>query len=80
MAIPAAGYLLGLVLVMVVSGATALEVRVWPKLVGAAAVLALGATAAVAVTVIGTAAVLAGLAAAMVIGGDQARLDPTVRN
>ncbi len=42
-AVPAAGYLLGLVLVMAVTGATALEARVWPKLVGAATVLAVGA-------------------------------------
>lgn len=68
-AIPAAGYLLGLVLVMVVSGATGMEARVWPKLAGAAAVLALGATASVPVTVVGTALVMVALAAAMVLDG-----------
>ena len=70
-AVPAAGYLLGLVLVLVVSGATALEVRVWPKVLGAVAVAALGATASVPVTVVGTAVVMAGRGAAMVLDGAQ---------
>ena len=68
-AIPAAGYLLGLVLVMAVTGATAREVRVWPKLAGAAVVLTLGATTPVPTTVAGTAFVLAGLATAMLLDG-----------
>ncbi|MBX3285955.1 MAG: low temperature requirement protein A [Actinobacteria bacterium] len=68
-AVPAAGYLLGLVLVLVVSGATALAVRVWPKAVGAVAILVLGAVASVPVTAAGAALVLAGLATAMVLDG-----------
>jgi low temperature requirement protein LtrA len=68
-AIPAAGYLLGLVAVMAVTGAVAAELRIWPKLLGAATVLALGSAASVPVTVVGTAAVLAGLAGAMVLDG-----------
>lgn len=62
-AVPAATYLVGLVGVMLVNGLTLGAARVWPKLVGAAVVLVLGATTDVAVTAAGSALVLLALTA-----------------
>jgi low temperature requirement protein LtrA len=66
-AVPAAGFLLGLTLVMRLVGFRLLEPRVAPKLAGAAAVLALGALATPVVTVAGVAVVMVVLALAMVL-------------
>jgi hypothetical protein len=66
-AIPIAGYLLGLALVMMLSGTSPLDPMVLPKFAGAAVLLAIGAVAPVAVTVAGCAAVMATLALSMVV-------------
>ena len=66
-AVPVAGYLLGLVLVMVVTGTSLTSDRVLPKLVGAAVVLVAGATLPVAGSVAACAAVLVVLAGWMVL-------------
>lgn len=68
-AVPTAGFLLGLVVVLLVTGASVLAPRVWPKVAGAMAALAIGAVASVPVAVVGCALVLTGLAAAMVLDG-----------
>ncbi len=66
-AIPIAGYLLGLALVMMLTGTPPLDPMVLPKFAGAAVLLAIGAVAPVAVTVAGCAAVMATLALWMVV-------------
>ena len=66
---PVAGFLLGLVLVMMVTGTPPLDERVYPKFGGAAAVLVIGALAPVAAAVAGVAAVMVVLAAWMVLTG-----------
>ena len=66
---PVAGYLLGLALVMIVTGTPPTDERVYPKFAGAVVVLAVGALAPVAATVAGAAAVLVVLAAWMVVSG-----------
>jgi low temperature requirement protein LtrA len=66
-AIPLAGYLLGLALVMMLTGVSPLDPLVLPKFAGAAVLLAIGAVAPVAVTVAGCAAVMAALALLMVV-------------
>jgi hypothetical protein len=68
-AVPAAGFLLGLALVMVLCGTPALSRRVWPKWAAACVILAIGAVASAAATVVVCAAVMAGMAAAMVLAG-----------
>lgn len=64
-AVPMATYLLGLALVMVVSGARGRERRIWAKVVGATAMVAIGLTLPVAATVVGCAVVMVSLAAFM---------------
>jgi low temperature requirement protein LtrA len=74
-AVPVAGYLLGLALVMVITGTRATDQRVYPKLGGATAMLVLGASASVAVTVAGCAlvmVVMAGWMVASTVEGGQA--------
>ena len=66
-AVPVTGYLLGLVLVMLVTGTPARSPRIYPKLAGVAAILLLGAVASVAVAVAGSAAVMLVLAGWMVV-------------
>ncbi|QXC61549.1 low temperature requirement protein A [Aquihabitans sp. G128] len=69
-AVPAATYLLGLVLVMLVNGLRLGQIRVWPKIVGAVLMLVLGATAGVVETAGGCAAVMLVLTAWMVLDAD----------
>jgi low temperature requirement protein LtrA len=69
-AVPVAGYLLGLALVMMVTGTPPNDERVYPKFGGAAAVLVIGALAPVAAAVAGSAAVMVVLATWMVLTGD----------
>ena len=77
-AVAVAGYLLGLVLVMLVTGAPVRSSLIYPKLVGATAILLLGALAPVAMAVAGSAAVMVVLAGWMVVStGD--RPDEAVR-
>lgn len=77
-AVAVAGYLLGLVLVMLVTGAPVRSSLIYPKLVGATAILLLGALAPVALAVAGSAAVMLVLAGWMVVStGD--RPDEAVR-
>jgi low temperature requirement protein LtrA len=66
-AVPVAAYLLGLVLVMLMTGFSPTDEGVYSKLGGAAAVLVIGALAPVAGAVVGSAAVLAVLATWMVL-------------
>jgi low temperature requirement protein LtrA len=66
-AVPVGLYLLGLVIVMVVTGTPLSDERVYPKLGGATAVLVIGALAPVGVTVAGSAAVMTVLATWMVL-------------
>jgi len=68
-AVPAAGFLLGLVVVMLVTGAAVVDRKVWPKVAGATALVLAGLVAPVAVTVVACAAVMAGLATWMVFDG-----------
>jgi low temperature requirement protein LtrA len=72
-AIPAAGYLLGLALVMVLTGRSPLSPYVYPKWTGAIVLAVIGALAPAAATVVVCAAVVAGLAAGMVIAGPPPR-------
>lgn len=69
-AVPTAAYLLGLVLVMLVNGSRIGEIRVWPKLVGAAVMLLIGTTASVTVTAGGCAAVMLVLTTWMILDPD----------
>ena len=71
-AVPVAGFLLGLVLVMALTGTPARSPRIYPKLAGAAVVLVLGSVASPAVTVAGSAAVMLVLTVSMVLSSDQA--------
>jgi low temperature requirement protein LtrA len=66
-AVPSAGYLLGLALIMLLAGRAPLDPVVLPKFLGAAALLAIGAVAPVAASVAGSAAVMAALALWMVV-------------
>ena len=66
-ATPTAGFLFGLVLIMVLTGTRLLDIRVWPKLVAGATVLIIGYTASVPVTVVSCAAILLVLALWMVV-------------
>jgi low temperature requirement protein LtrA len=71
-AVPAAGFLLGLALVMVITGTRAINARVWPKLAGATAMLLVGLLASPTTAVVGCAAVAIALTTAMVIAGPAA--------
>ena len=68
---PVAGYVSGLALVMAVTGVSAGDVRIWSKALGATAVMAIGLVATIPVAVVGCAAVLTLMSAAMVLS------DPT---
>jgi low temperature requirement protein LtrA len=72
-AVPVAGYLLGIAFVMVVTGTPPTDERVYPKVGGAAAVLVIGALAPVASAVAGSAAVMVVLTAWMVLAGSGPR-------
>jgi len=61
------GYVLGLALIMIVTGTAATDPRVYPKFLGAAAMLAIGLTAPVAPAVAGCAAVMTAMAVSMVL-------------
>ena len=66
-AVPAAGFLLGIVLIMALTGTRLFDIRIWPKVVAAAAILVIGGTASVVVTVVSSAAILLLLALWMVL-------------
>jgi low temperature requirement protein LtrA len=66
-ALPGVGYVLGLALIMIVTGTAATDPRVYPKFLGAAAMLAIGLTAPVAPAVAGCAAVMTAMAVSMVL-------------
>jgi low temperature requirement protein LtrA len=72
-ALPSAAYLLGLALIMTITGTPLVSSRVLPKLVGAAVLVLIGLTAPVAATVAGCAVVMFGLAVAMVVAGPGAQ-------
>jgi low temperature requirement protein LtrA len=76
-AIPAAGYLLGLVLVMALTGTSLLSLHVYPKWCAAIVLVVIGSVAPAAATVVVCAAVMAGLAAGMVLIGPPARQGAT---
>jgi len=77
-AVPVAGYLLGLALVMIVTGTAPTDERAYPKFIGAVVVLAVGALAPVAATVAGAAAVMVVLAAWMVVSAVDPGQSPAV--
>lgn len=66
-AIPTAGYLLGLVLLMKVRGTRLRAIRIWPKLVGAATCVIIGLVASVPLAAAGCAGVLLTLTTTMVL-------------
>jgi low temperature requirement protein LtrA len=68
-AIPVAGFVLGLALVMTITGTPLLDERVWPKLAGAVAMVAIGLTAPVGAAVAGCAAVIVVQTVSMVLSG-----------
>jgi len=68
-AVPSAGFLLGLAIVMVLCGTPVLSRRVWPKWAAACVMLAVGAFTSAAAAVVVCAAGMAGMAAAMVLAG-----------
>jgi low temperature requirement protein LtrA len=69
-AIPAAGFLLGLALLMVLNRISLTSVRIWPKLIGAAVILVCGVILSFAAASAASAAVLAVLALWMMLSGD----------
>ena len=71
-AVAVAGFLLGLVLVMALTGTPVRSPQISTKLAGAAVVLVLGAVASPALTVAGSAAVLLVLTGSMVLSSDRA--------
>jgi low temperature requirement protein LtrA len=75
-AVPVAGYLLGLVLVMAVTGTPLRSPHLAAKLAGAAAILALGAVESPAATVAGSAAVMLVLTASMAMSAPAPDDDP----
>jgi low temperature requirement protein LtrA len=68
-AIPTAGYLAGIALVLLLTGTPAFDIRVYPKLAGAAVVLLIGSVASVSGSVVGCAAVMTVLVTWMVLAG-----------
>jgi low temperature requirement protein LtrA len=68
-AIPVAGFLTGLAILMVLNRAAVSQRAVWSKLLGAAAVVLIGLVASPPVATLGVAAVMVALATAMVVGG-----------
>jgi low temperature requirement protein LtrA len=75
-AVPSAGFLAGLALVMVLTGTPPLSRRVWPKWVGAAVMLVVGASVSAAAAVVICAALMGGLAAGMVLWSPPPLDDP----
>ena len=69
-AIPAAGFLAGLVLLMVLIRTSLTSVRIWPKVIGAAVILACGLILPFAAASAASAGVLAVLALWMMLSGD----------
>src|SRR4029450_4218484 len=76
-ALPLAGYLLGLALVMLLTGTSPRDQMVLPKFAGAAVILAIGAVAPVAATVGMCACVMAALALLMVVADPPERARST---
>jgi low temperature requirement protein LtrA len=76
-ALPLAGYLLGLALVMLLTGTSPRDQMVLPKFAGAAVILAIGAVAPVAATVGMCACVMAALALLMVVADPPERAPAT---
>jgi len=74
-ATPAAGFLLGLALVMLITGTPAISRRVLPKLIGAAALLLVGVVASPTTVVVASAAIVAGLATLMVLAGPETQAE-----
>ncbi len=74
-AVPTAGFLLGIVLILVLTGSPALNMRVLPKLVGAVVVVAIGLVAGVTATVVLSALVVAAIVAYMISAGAAPPLD-----
>jgi len=68
-ALPTAGYLLGLALVMTSAGIAVTDERVFPKLGGAAVLVAIGATAPLSPAVVACAVVMVVLTTTMVLSG-----------
>ena len=68
--IPMAGFLLGLVVIMMVTGVKVGDVRIVPKLIAAAVLVVVGAAASVPMAVLATAIVMAALATMMVLDED----------
>lgn len=68
-AIPVAGFLAGLALIMALTGTRVGDARIWPKLGGAAAIIAIGLTQPVAAAVALSAAVMVALGVAMALAG-----------
>jgi hypothetical protein len=71
-AVAVAGFLIGLVLVMALTGTPVRSQQISTKLAGAAVVLVLGAVASPALTVAGSAAVMLVLTGSMVLSSDRA--------
>jgi low temperature requirement protein LtrA len=75
-AVPVAGYLAGIVLLMVATRHVPSPVYVVPKVIGAALVLAVGAFASVVLTVLMAALVMAAMVALMIVVAPPARQAP----
>jgi low temperature requirement protein LtrA len=75
MALPIAGFLLGIVLILVLTGSPALDVRVLPKIGGAIVVAAAGLVASVTVTAVVSAAVVGAIVGFMISVGADAPID-----
>ena len=75
MAVPTAGFLLGIVAILVLTGSPALNMRVMPKLVGAAVVVAIGLVASVLATAVLSAVVIAAIVAYMISVGATPPID-----
>ncbi len=75
MALPVAGFLWGIVVILVLTGSPALDMRVLPKIVGGALVVAIGLVASVLVTAVLAAIVVAAIVCYMVAVGPDAPLD-----
>ncbi|HEX7136099.1 MAG TPA: low temperature requirement protein A [Iamia sp.] len=74
-AVPIAGFLLGIVAILVLTGSPALDIRVVPKVVGAVVIVAVGLVAPVTVTAVVAAVLVASLVVYMVTRGDDPPLD-----
>jgi len=74
-AVPTAGYLLGLALVMVIAGIGLTDERVWPKPTGAAVLVVIGLVLPLELAVAGSALVMAFLATTMVLSGSRSAPD-----